>query len=188
MPRKKKLPKNNQVNDDIRETPDIFVLNEVIETKKDLATKKRFSFPKKRRTLNQHNCQRINQENSSLEMKGTLEVRRSYSMSTKHQSTNKVAFPIFHTLQLKKRNISGSCGNFESTSMVLNPGMDNWRMSGLLDTVEKSNSVYSLHSVSPSSSFSEKINEKNWSHGALLSSRYVRKESEKVSSFLFPLR
>lgn len=74
-------------------------------------------------------------------------VKRSQSVSAigKEEETPKSKIPTHKFRHSKKRALTASCSNVESTSLVLNPGMDSWRMEGLLDTVEKSNSIHALN-------------------------------------------
>lgn len=106
-------------------------------------SKKKFGFSHKRKS--HLNGTDVSQKKGT-ESKTHDGVQRSNSLSLHNESKSKIPLPRFRTLQPKKKNSSASCSAFETTSMVLNPGMDDWRMSGLLNTVEKSNSMLSLGS------------------------------------------
>jgi len=141
-----------EVNKEEKET-DNTLKNNTEKEKKSL--KKRFSFSR-----NKKNKIVLN-ENDEPAMNGHGEVRRSNSLSSHDGSTKGSRIPLgkFRTLQFnKKKQISSSCGNFDaSKTQVSNAGTDDWRMTGLLDTVAKSNSMVALD-TSGSTNLNESVN------------------------------
>ena len=173
MPKKKKFRKNDRKNQEIlieqekmednAETTTKSTTQETKESrplheqKPSLIPKKRSSFSKKKKYAVQTDSDNA-EEHAKVKKKlrSAEKVKRSSSFSLNDSSRSKIPLPKYRTLQHSKgRYLSPSCSNFESRSMVLNPGMDDWRMSGLLDTVEKSNSMCALNISASNSNISE---------------------------------
>lgn len=140
------------------------------KVKRSISLRKKFSFARKKKSKqNQEEEIKMN-GNHNKEANGS--VKRSQSLS-EGKKESKIPLGKFRTLPFKKKHMSGSL-DFESKNKVKDSGQDEWRMSGLLDTVAKSNSVASLNAASRSS-----VNETSPPIVALVPS--PRKE-EKVGS------
>ncbi|XP_066918316.1 glutamic acid-rich protein-like [Clytia hemisphaerica] len=102
--------------------------------------KKRFSFLRKKMSASLHNVNTSSNDIKLNEMSEPQErgVQRTQSMSTFDREP-KSKIPLYKSRSMKKQkknNLTASTSNVDSTSLVLNPGMDDWRMSGLLNNVE----------------------------------------------------
>ena len=140
------------------------------KVKRSISLRKKFSFARKKKSKqNQEEEIKMN-GNHNQEANGS--VKRSQSLSD-GKKESKIPLGKFRTLPFKKKHMSASL-DFESKNKVKDSGQDEWRMSGLLDTVAKSNSVASLNAASRSS-----VNEASPPIVALVPS--PRKE-EKVGS------
>lgn len=140
------------------------------KVKRSISLRKKFSFARKKKSKqNQEEEIKMN-GNHNKEANGS--VKRSQSLSD-GKKESKIPLGKFRTLPFKKKHMSASL-DFESKNKVKDSGQDEWRMSGLLDTVAKSNSVASLNAASRSS-----VNEASPPIVALVPS--PRKE-EKVGS------
>ena len=140
------------------------------KVKRSISLRKKFSFARKKKSKqNQEEEIKMN-GNHNKEANGS--VKRSQSLS-EGKKESKIPLGKFRTLPFKKKHMSASL-DFESKNKVKDSGQDEWRMSGLLDTVAKSNSVASLNAASRSS-----VNETSPPIVALVPS--PRKE-EKVGS------
>ena len=140
------------------------------KVKRSISLRKKFSFARKKKSKqNQEEEIKMN-GNPNKEANGS--VKRSQSLS-EGKKESKIPLGKFRTLPFKKKHMSASL-DFESKNKVKDSGQDEWRMSGLLDTVAKSNSVASLNAASRSS-----VNETSPPIVALVPS--PRKE-EKVGS------
>lgn len=140
------------------------------KVKRSISLRKKFSFARKKKSKqNQEEEIKMN-GNHNKEANGS--VKRSQSLSD-GKKESKIPLGKFRTLPFKKKHMSASL-DFESKNKVKDSGQDEWRMSGLLDTVAKSNSVASLNAASRSS-----VNETSPPIVALVPS--PRKE-EKVGS------
>lgn len=140
------------------------------KVKRSISLRKKFSFARKKKSKqNQEEEIKMN-GNHNKEANGS--VKRSQSLSG-GKKESKIPLGKFRTLPFKKKHMSASL-DFESKNKVKDSGQDEWRMSGLLDTVAKSNSVASLNAASRSS-----VNEASPPIVALVPS--PRKE-EKVGS------
>lgn len=140
------------------------------KVKRSISLRKKFSFARKKKSKqNQEEEIKMN-GNHNKEANGS--VKRSQSLS-EGKKESKIPLGKFRTLPFKKKHMSASL-DFESKNKVKDSGQDEWRMSGLLDTVAKSNSVASLNAASRSS-----VNEASPPIVALVPS--PRKE-EKVGS------
>lgn len=140
------------------------------KVKRSISLRKKFSFARKKKSKqNQEEEIKMN-GNHNKEANGSL--KRSQSLSD-GKKESKIPLGKFRTLPFKKKHMSASL-DFESKNKVKDSGQDEWRMSGLLDTVAKSNSVASLNAASRSS-----VNEASPPIVALVPS--PRKE-EKVGS------
>lgn len=139
------------------------------KVKRSISLRKKFSFARKKKSKNQEEEIKMN-GNHNKETNGS--VKRSQSLS-EDKKESKIPLGKFRTLPFKKKHMSASL-DFESKNKVKDSGQDEWRMSGLLDTVAKSNSVASVNAASRSS-----VNETSPPIVALVPS--PRKE-EKVGS------
>lgn len=117
------------------------------KVKRSISLRKKFSFARKKKSKqNQEEEIKMN-GNHNKEANGS--VKRSQSLSD-GKKESKIPLGKFRTLPFKKKHMSASL-DFESKNKVKDSGQDEWRMSGLLDTVAKSNSVASLNAASRSS-------------------------------------
>lgn len=157
-------------NNDKQENIEISENQSEEKVKRSISLRKKFSFARKKKSKqNQEEEIKMN-GNHNKEANGS--VKRSQSLS-EGKKESKIPLGKFRTLPFKKKHMSGSL-DFESKNKVKDSGQDEWRMSGLLDTVAKSNSVASLNAASRSS-----VNETSPPIVALVPS--PRKE-EKVGS------
>ena len=157
-------------NNDKQENIEITENQSEEKVKRSISLRKKFSFARKKKSKqNQEEEIKMN-GNHNKEANGS--VKRSQSLS-EGKKESKIPLGKFRTLPFKKKHMSGSL-DFESKNKVKDSGQDEWRMSGLLDTVAKSNSVASLNAASRSS-----VNETSPPIVALVPS--PRKE-EKVGS------
>ena len=157
-------------NNDKQENIEITENQSEEKVKRSISLRKKFSFARKKKSKqNQEEEIKMN-GNPNKEANGS--VKRSQSLS-EGQKESKIPLGKFRTLPFKKKHMSASL-DFESKNKVKDSGQDEWRMSGLLDTVAKSNSVASLNAASRSS-----VNETSPPIVALVPS--PRKE-EKVGS------
>ena len=140
------------------------------KVKRSISLRKKFSFARKKKSKQNHEEEIKMNGNHNKEANGS--VKRSQSLSD-GKKESKIPLGKFRTLPFKKKHMSASL-DFESKNKVKDSGQDEWRMSGLLDTVAKSNSVASLNAASRSS-----VNEASPPIVALVPS--PRKE-EKVGS------
>lgn len=155
---------------------------EIAETTTPSVKKKGFSFLKNKKLSSSELPANPENSNTSMESeeptKGT-KVKRAHSISTfgrdEHQQKSKIPTYKSH-YGSKKKGITASCSNVESTSLVLNPGMDSWRMEGLLGTIEKSNSIHSLNT----SGTSQKKEEPNVSLASPLPAAKPETKPEEV--------
>lgn len=157
-------------NNDKQENIEITENQSEEKVKRSVSLRKKFSFARKKKSKqNQEEEIKMN-GNHNKEANGS--VKRSQSLS-EGKKESKIPLGKFRTLPFKKKHMSASL-DFESKNKVKDSGQDEWRMSGLLDTVAKSNSVASLNAASRSS-----VNETSPPIVALVPS--PRKE-EKVGS------
>lgn len=157
-------------NNDKQEKIEITENQSEEKVKRSISLRKKFSFARKKKSKqNQEEEIKMN-GNHNKEANGS--VKRSQSLS-EGKKESKIPLGKFRTLPFKKKHMSASL-DFESKNKVKDSGQDEWRMSGLLDTVAKSNSVASLNAASRSS-----VNETSSPIVALVPS--PRKE-EKVGS------
>ena len=157
-------------NNDKQENIEISENQSEEKVKRSISLRKKFSFARKKKSKqNQEEEIKMN-GNHNKEANGS--VKRSQSLSD-GKKESKIPLGKFRTLPFKKKHMSASL-DFESKNKVKDSGQDEWRMSGLLDTVAKSNSVASLNAASRSS-----VNEASPPIVALVPS--PRKE-EKVGS------
>lgn len=157
-------------NNDKQENIEITENQSEEKVKRSISLRKKFSFARKKKSKqNQEEEIKMN-GNHNKEANGS--VKRSQSLS-EGKKESKIPLGKFRTLPFKKKHMSASL-DFESKNKVKDSGQDEWRMSGLLDTVAKSNSVASLNAASRSS-----VNETSPPIVALVPS--PRKE-EKVGS------
>ena len=157
-------------NNDKQENIEITENQSEEKVKRSISLRKKFSFARKKKSKqNQEEEIKMN-GNHNKEANGS--VKRSQSLSD-GKKESKIPLGKFRTLPFKKKHMSASL-DFESKNKVKDSGQDEWRMSGLLDTVAKSNSVASLNAASRSS-----VNEASPPIVALVPS--PRKE-EKVGS------
>ena len=157
-------------NNDKQENIEISENQSEEKVKRSISLRKKFSFARKKKSKqNQEEEIKMN-GNHNKEANGS--VKRSQSLS-EGKKESKIPLGKFRTLPFKKKHMSASL-DFESKNKVKDSGQDEWRMSGLLDTVAKSNSVASLNAASRSS-----VNETSPPIVALVPS--PRKE-EKVGS------
>lgn len=157
-------------NNDKQENIEITENQSEEKVKRSISLRKKFSFARKKKSK-QNQEEEINMNgNHNKEANGS--VKRSQSLS-EGKKESKIPLGKFRTLPFKKKHMSASL-DFESKNKVKDSGQDEWRMSGLLDTVAKSNSVASLNAASRSS-----VNETSPPIVALVPS--PRKE-EKVGS------
>lgn len=157
-------------NNDKQESMGITENQSEEKVKRSISLRKKFSFARKKKSKqNQEEEIKMN-GNHNKEANGS--VKRSQSLSD-GKKESKIPLGKFRTLPFKKKHMSASL-DFESKNKVKDSGQDEWRMSGLLDTVAKSNSVASLNAASRSS-----VNEASPPIVALVPS--PRKE-EKVGS------
>ena len=157
-------------NNDKQENIEITENQSEEKVKRSISLRKKFSFARKKKSKqNQEEEIKMN-GNHNKEANGS--VKRSQSLSD-GKKESKIPLGKFRTLPFKKKHMSASL-DFESKNKVKDSGQDEWRMSGLLDTVAKSNSVASLNAASRSS-----VNETSPPIVALVPS--PRKE-EKVGS------
>ena len=157
-------------NNDKQEKIEITENQSEEKVKRSISLRKKFSFARKKKSKqNQEEEIKMN-GNHNKEANGS--VKRSQSLS-EGKKESKIPLGKFRTLPFKKKHMSGSL-DFESKNKVKDSWQDEWRMSGLLDTVAKSNSVASLNAASRSS-----VNETSSPIVALVPS--PRKE-EKVGS------
>ena len=157
-------------NNDKQENIEITENQSEEKVKRSISLRKKFSFARKKKSKqNQEEEIKMN-GNHNKEANGS--VKRSQSLS-EGKKESKIPLGKFRTLPFKKKHMSASL-DFESKNKVKDSGQDEWRMSGLLDTVAKSNSVASLNAASRSS-----VNEASPPIVALVPS--PRKE-EKVGS------
>ena len=157
-------------NNDKQESIEITENQSEEKVKRSISLRKKFSFARKKKSKqNQEEEIKMN-GNHNKEANGS--VKRSQSLSD-GKKESKIPLGKFRTLPFKKKHMSASL-DFESKNKVKDSGQDEWRMSGLLDTVAKSNSVASLNAASRSS-----VNEASPPIVALVPS--PRKE-EKVGS------
>lgn len=157
-------------NNDKQEKIEITENQSEEKVKRSISLRKKFSFARKKKSKqNQEEEIKMN-GNHNKEANGS--VKRSQSLS-EGKKESKIPLGKFRTLPFKKKHMSASL-DFESKNKVKDSWQDEWRMSGLLDTVAKSNSVASLNAASRSS-----VNETSSPIVALVPS--PRKE-EKVGS------
>ena len=157
-------------NNDKQESMGITENQSEEKVKRSISLRKKFSFARKKKSKqNQEEEIKMNGKHNK-EANGS--VKRSQSLSD-GKKESKIPLGKFRTLPFKKKHMSASL-DFESKNKVKDSGQDEWRMSGLLDTVAKSNSVASLNAASRSS-----VNEASPPIVALVPS--PRKE-EKVGS------
>lgn len=134
-------------NNDKQENIEISENQSEEKVKRSISLRKKFSFARKKKSKqNQEEEIKMN-GNHNKEANGS--VKRSQSLS-EGKKESKIPLGKFRTLPFKKKHMSGSL-DFESKNKVKDSGQDEWRMSGLLDTVAKSNSVASLNAASRSS-------------------------------------
>ena len=138
-------PSENDLNLSVPAT-----VNKEETTQDHQSKKKRFSFFKRNKksssvfnvtteSMNQNKKSKTNNE-------GGATVQRAQSLSTFDREP-KSRIPLHKFRSEKKKNsnnLTASTSNVDSTSLVLNPGMDDWRMSGLLNNVRNKDSVHSL--------------------------------------------
>jgi len=133
------------INDDTSD------LNESDSNSKTAEKKKKlFSFSlKKKKKEKERSSSLLDVNADELEMSDDKKetqnatVQRAQSMShfdREPKSKSKIPLHKFRTGK-KKNELAASTSNVDSTSLVLNPGMDDWRMSGLLGTMESSDTV-----------------------------------------------
>lgn len=114
-------------------------LGSTISLKKRLSLKKKNFIPFKRN--------KSPEENGVGGQNGGDVIRRTNSLNNISQDGGRSKIPILRPKKNQNEasskhelcptlNKNGSC---ESRSLVLNPGMDSWRMAGLMDTVSNSN-------------------------------------------------
>ena len=128
-------------------------LNESDSNSKTTEKKKKlFSFSiknkKKKEKERSSSLLDVNADPDEIEMSDKKEtqnatVQRAQSMShfdREPKSKSKIPLHKFRSGK-KKSELAASTSNVDSTSLVLNPGMDDWRMSGLLGTMESNERV-----------------------------------------------
>ena len=123
--------------------------------------KKRFSFFRKK---TKKSSSVLNITTGSMDQKkknkttnggGGATVTRAQSLSTfDREPKSRIPLHKFRSDKKKNTNLTASTCNVDSTSLVLNPGMDEWRMSGLLNNVKNKESVHSL-TLAPSTTNNE---------------------------------
>lgn len=127
------------------------------ENTQDLPSKKkRFSFFKKNKksssVLNVTTGSGMDQMKKNKSNSEGVTVQRAQSLSTfDREPKSRIPLHKFRSEKKKNSNLTASTSNVDSTSLVLNPGMDDWRMSGLLNNVRNKDSVPSL-TLAPSNS------------------------------------
>ena len=118
------------------------------EPKSKPSVKRRFSFGKGKKK---------NYDATNGATKKNASIRRSHSLSLFNRSDGQSRLPMFRqktTDKNGKRDVKAMstsrlqiATSYESRSLVLNPGMDSWRMAGLIDTVGKMNSDMALNNM-----------------------------------------
>ena len=159
--------------------------------------KKRFSFfkrNKKSSSVLNVTIGNMDQKKKNKSDNGGATVQRAQSLSTfDREPKSRIPLHKFRSEKKKNSNLTASTSNVDSTSLVLNPGMDDWRMSGLLDNVRNKDSVPSLtlapSNNPPSSSASQNqvkaLNEET-ENGDNVSLSYFINDNTPGSDFTIP--
>ena len=159
------------------------------EITQDLPSKKkRFSFFKRNKksssVLNVTTGSGMDQKKKNKSNNEGVTVQRAQSLSTfDREPKSRIPLHKFRSEKKKNSNLTASTSNVDSTSLVLNPGMDDWRMSGLLNNVRNKDSVPSL-TLAPSNNPQSSSASQSQNHVKTLNEETENTKTVSLFSFL----